>query len=119
MTSPGCVFCSIVAGDVPADVVLETDALLAFLDQRPVFKGHVLLVPREHVVTLPELPADRHAVTVSSTASLLAAVPAGGVVTTTARVDRLGRTQAFLSGELRCGDRLVATGQVVKAVVPA
>ena len=68
---------------------------------------------------LPELPADRHAVTVSSTASLLAAVPAGGVVTTTARVDRLGRTQAFLSGELRCGDRLVATGQVVKAVVPA
>ena len=68
---------------------------------------------------LPELLADRHAVTVSSTASLLAAVPAGGVVTTTARVDRLGRTQAFLSGELRCGDRLVATGQVVKAVVPA
>ena len=58
MTSPDCVFCSIVAGDVPADVVLETDTLLAFLDQRPVFKGHVLLVPREHVVTLPDLPAD-------------------------------------------------------------
>lgn len=58
MTSPDCVFCSIVAGDVPADVVLETDTLVAFLDQRPVLKGHVLLVPREHVVTLPDLPAD-------------------------------------------------------------
>ena len=58
MTSADCVFCSIITGDVPADVVLETDELLAFLDQRPVFKGHVLLVPREHVVTLPDLPAD-------------------------------------------------------------
>lgn len=52
-----CVFCAIVAGDAPADVVLEDDALVAFLDRRPVFKGHVLLVPREHVVTLPDLPA--------------------------------------------------------------
>ena len=53
-----CVFCAIVAGRVEADVVLETPSLLAFLDQRPVFKGHVLLVPRQHVVTLPELPAE-------------------------------------------------------------
>ena len=50
-------FCSIAAGDVPADVVLETDDVVGFLDLRPVFKGHVLLVPREHVVTLPDLPA--------------------------------------------------------------
>ena len=48
-----CVFCAIAAGDVPADVVLETDDVVGFLDLRPVFKGHVLLVPREHVVTLP------------------------------------------------------------------
>lgn len=52
-----CVFCSIVAGATPADVVLEEDDLVAFLDTRPVFKGHVLLVPRDHVVTLPDLPA--------------------------------------------------------------
>ena len=60
MTTPGrdCVFCAIVAGEVAADVVLETEHVLAFLDQRPVFKGHVLLVPREHHATLPELPAD-------------------------------------------------------------
>ena len=53
----GCVFCGIIAGDVEGHVVLETDALIAFLDTRPVFKGHVLLVPREHVETLPDLPA--------------------------------------------------------------
>jgi histidine triad (HIT) family protein len=54
---PGCLFCSIVAGETEAAVVWGDDDLLAFLDVRPVFKGHVLLVPREHVVTLPELPA--------------------------------------------------------------
>lgn len=52
-----CVFCAIVAGEVPADVVLDEPDLVAFLDRRPVFKGHVLLVPRTHVVTLPDLPA--------------------------------------------------------------
>ncbi|PWN01380.1 HIT family protein [Nocardioides silvaticus] len=53
-----CVFCAIIAGDSPADVVLDEPDHLAFLDRRPVFKGHVLLVPRTHVVTLPDLPAD-------------------------------------------------------------
>jgi histidine triad (HIT) family protein len=53
-----CVFCSIVAGDVPAEVVLDEPDFLAFLDARPLFKGHLLLVPRVHVVTLPDLPAD-------------------------------------------------------------
>ena len=52
-----CVFCQVVAGDLPGHVVLETDDMVAFLDTRPVFKGHVLLVPRAHVDTLPDLPA--------------------------------------------------------------
>ena len=52
-----CVFCDIAAGDVPAQVVLTDDHFVAFLDTRPVFKGHTLLVPRQHVVTLPDLPA--------------------------------------------------------------
>jgi histidine triad (HIT) family protein len=52
-----CVFCSIVAGEVPAEVVLDEPDFLAFLDRRPLFKGHTLLVPRAHVVTLPGLPA--------------------------------------------------------------
>jgi histidine triad (HIT) family protein len=52
-----CLFCSIVDGERPAQVVLETEQLVGFLDVRPVFKGHTLLVPRRHVVTLPDLPA--------------------------------------------------------------
>jgi len=52
-----CAFCRIVAGDLPAVRVLETDGLLAFLDTKPVFRGHVLLVPKVHVTTLKELPA--------------------------------------------------------------
>jgi len=56
---PACVFCSIVAGDVPAHVVIDgDDRCFAFLDQRPVFKGHVLLVPRLHHETLADLPPD-------------------------------------------------------------
>ena len=53
---PDCLFCRIASGEIPGDVVLETDDLVGFLDHRPVFKGHTLLVPREHVVTLPDLP---------------------------------------------------------------
>jgi histidine triad (HIT) family protein len=52
-----CVFCGIVSGGVAAEVVLDRDDYVGFLDARPLFKGHVLLVPREHVETLPDLPA--------------------------------------------------------------
>lgn len=52
-----CVFCAIVAGEAAAEVVLDEPDLLGFLDRRPLLKGHVLLVPRQHVVTLPDLPA--------------------------------------------------------------
>ena len=52
-----CLFCAIVAGSVPAQVVLDDEIAVAFLDVRPVFKGHVLVAPREHYVTLPDLPA--------------------------------------------------------------
>lgn len=54
---PDCVFCAIVAGETPAATVLDEPELVGFLDTRPVFKGHVLLVPRVHVETLPDLPA--------------------------------------------------------------
>ena len=56
MAGAGCLFCAIVAGDSDAHVVLDEPDVVAFLDIRPVFKGHVLVLPREHVVTLPELP---------------------------------------------------------------
>jgi histidine triad (HIT) family protein len=53
-----CLFCGIVAGTVPAQIVLDDEVAVAFLDARPVFKGHVLVAPRQHYVTLPDLPAD-------------------------------------------------------------
>jgi histidine triad (HIT) family protein len=54
----GCVFCGIVSGDVPAFRVADEPDGVAFLDTRPVFAGHVLVVPRTHLVTLSDLPAD-------------------------------------------------------------
>lgn len=53
-----CIFCAIVAGDVPAFRVADEPAGVAFLDTRPVFRGHVLVVPRAHLVTLADLPVD-------------------------------------------------------------
>ena len=49
-------FCAIVAGSVPAFRVVDAPEGVGFLDTRPVFKGHVLVVPRQHIVTLPDLP---------------------------------------------------------------
>ena len=51
-----CLFCRIVAGQVPSYVVLDEPLVSGFLDTRPVFKGHVLVVPKQHVPTLVELP---------------------------------------------------------------
>ncbi|WP_375002851.1 HIT family protein [Aeromicrobium sp. CTD01-1L150] len=51
-----CLFCAIVAGESPAQVVLDAEEVVGFLDVRPVFKGHVLLVPRQHMDTLVDLP---------------------------------------------------------------
>ena len=57
MTDPTCAFCSIVTDPSAAHVVASDDDVLAFLDIRPVFKGHVLLVPRQHHETLSDLPS--------------------------------------------------------------
>ncbi|WP_027342306.1 HIT family protein [Hamadaea tsunoensis] len=54
-----CLFCAITAGDEPAVTVYADDLLVAFLDIRPLFPGHVLVAPRRHVVTLPDLPAEQ------------------------------------------------------------
>jgi len=54
--SGGCIFCDIAQGRTQAPIVFEDADSLAFLDHRPVFPGHVLLIPKAHVETLPELP---------------------------------------------------------------
>lgn len=56
MSPSVCVFCDIAAGRSEADLVLEDQHCLGFLDIRPLFPGHTLLIPRMHVETLPELP---------------------------------------------------------------
>ena len=57
MPETGCVFCSI-ESDPDAGVVLTEPAVVAFLDRRPLFHGHVLVIPRVHVETLTELPVE-------------------------------------------------------------
>jgi histidine triad (HIT) family protein len=53
-----CIFCRIVAGEIPAAKVYEDDKCLAFLDIRPVAPGHALLIPKEHFSSMVETPDD-------------------------------------------------------------
>ena len=53
-----CAFCAIIRGGRSATVILETDRLLAFLDHRPLFRGHTLLVPKRHMRLLSDLPGE-------------------------------------------------------------
>ena len=58
MSAQACLFCRIVEGVAPAQVVLESESCVAFLDVRPLFPGHCLLVPRDHHETLGLLPPE-------------------------------------------------------------
>ncbi|HEV7746668.1 MAG TPA: HIT family protein [Pyrinomonadaceae bacterium] len=60
MTSfaPNCIFCKIISGELAASIVFEDEISLAFLDHRPLFPGHSLLVPKQHYETLSDLPTD-------------------------------------------------------------
>lgn len=53
-----CIFCQIVAGDVPGTVVYETDTVLAFLDANPLAAGHTLVIPKDHYHRINDLPED-------------------------------------------------------------
>jgi histidine triad (HIT) family protein len=72
-----CIFCSIVRGDTPAHVVLDEPHALAFLDHRPLFPGHCLLVPRVHHEVLTDLPPELVGPLFASAQRLAAAVEAG------------------------------------------
>jgi len=90
------VFCDIVAGRVPAHIVLADEVAVAFLDARPVFKGHLLVATREHVVTLPDLPQ-------------LIVGPL---------FSRVQRVSAAMPGALGCQGTFVALNNVVSQSVP-
>lgn len=72
-----CVFCEIVAGTTSAYTVGETDEAIAFLDTRPVFPGHTLVIPRLHVETLADLPASELAAYFGFVQKVAIAVEAG------------------------------------------
>ncbi|MDX6652570.1 MAG: histidine triad family protein [Solirubrobacterales bacterium] len=71
----GCLFCRIVAGELDAAIVYEDERCLGFLDHRPLFPGHTLLVPREHHETLADLPPDLVAPFFTAVQLLSVAVP--------------------------------------------
>ena len=70
----GCRFCAIVAGDERAHVVFEDEISIAFLDHRPLFPGHALLVPREHFETIWDLPDELVGPLFTNAKSLSAAI---------------------------------------------
>jgi histidine triad (HIT) family protein len=78
-----CLFCKIIAGDIPADIVYENDHVLAFRDISPQAPQHVLIIPRTHVSTINDFD-NSHADTLSS--MLLAA----GQVTKKLGIDQSG-----------------------------
>jgi histidine triad (HIT) family protein len=72
-----CLFCKIVSGEIAARVVLEDDNCIAFLDHRPVFPGHTLLIPKKHYETLVDLPANLIEAFFTNAQSLARAVEKG------------------------------------------
>ncbi len=87
MSPAGCPFCAIVRGEAPAHRVLEDERHVAFLDVRPLFPGHCLLVPREHHETLLDLPrplaGPLNEATQDLARAVLAATGAAGIFTAT------------------------------------
>ena len=72
-----CLFCRIIDGALPSTIVLDEPFTLGFLDTRPVFKGHVLLVPKIHVETLVDLPAELLPVLMGAAQRMSGAVVSG------------------------------------------
>jgi histidine triad (HIT) family protein len=73
----GCQFCAIAGGEAEAEVVYSDPDIVAFLDHRPVFKGHTLVIPRRHIVTLPDLPDELMLPVFSVARRVAAAMEAG------------------------------------------
>ena len=86
-----CIFCQIVAGDIPSRTVYEDDDVFAFLDVNPLAPGHTLVIPKEHYETLGDMPGDPGA-------DVMAAVHRIAPVVEDA-VDADGSTVAFNNGE--------------------
>ncbi|MFY4811375.1 HIT family protein [Haloarcula sp. AONF1] len=89
--SEDCIFCQIVAGDIPGRTVYEDDTVLAFLDANPLSPGHTLVIPKDHHERLNDTPADVAGEVMSTLHELVPAVEAA--------VDAPASTVAFNNGE--------------------
>ncbi len=75
MTDPDCIFCKIVAGELPAMIVAEDERTIAFMDIQPASRGHALVIPRAHCRDVHDIdPADLAAVAVTAKALAAKAV---------------------------------------------
>lgn len=72
-----CLFCDIARGQAPGALVLDRPTVVAFLDHRPLFPGHCLVIPREHVETLGDLPGPLTAPLFDAAAAVARALEAG------------------------------------------
>lgn len=62
MTQDDCLFCRIVAGEIPADIIYKSDTAIAFRDINPQAPTHVLIIPRKHIATINDIRAEDHAI---------------------------------------------------------
>ena len=76
MSDPNCIFCKIIAGQIPAEKIYEDDVCLAFLDIGPLAEGHVLLIPREHAATIAAMNTEQAGAMLSKLPPLARAVQA-------------------------------------------
>ena len=76
MQEPDCVFCRIIRGNIPAQIVFEDSQAIGFLDMHPLFPGHVLLCPRDHHETLLDIPLELTGPLMAKTQLLAKAVEA-------------------------------------------
>ena len=74
MRDPDCIFCKIVAGELPARIVDEDERTIAFMDIAPATRGHALVIPREHSADLLDVPAEDLAATLAAAQRLAARV---------------------------------------------
>ena len=61
MANEDCLFCKILKGDIPADVIFESDSAIAFRDINPQAPTHVLIIPRKHIATINDIAPEDHA----------------------------------------------------------
>ena len=64
MSDPNCLFCKIIAGEIPGQIIAEDDLTVTFMDINPATRGHALVVPRRHATDLLEIDPDDLAATV-------------------------------------------------------